>query len=316
MQKRSPEESANLIRVIEAPSEHQKVRYIRLIAFLLLGYLSLNLSLLGQNGEVSLWYGANGKRTDFAKVAKACQAADVILFGELHNNAICHWYQLQLFRSVYKQNPGKVKLGMEMLETHQQAAVDSFLQGKLKTDAFLKSQTFWPNHKTDYHPLLEDAQKESIPVIATNVPRKYARMVSKLGKAALDTLSATEKKLFCSLPFVVDTSLNCYKNLLSMGHGDQFNGYYFASAQALKDATMAHFILKNLNSGEQFMHLNGAYHSDNFESIGWYLKKERPELKIIVISTVEKEGLKAPDSEEKKKGNFILVADPDAPKSY
>lgn len=283
---------------------------------LIVGFCSLHFTLYGQTGEMSSWYSSNGKKTKFSKVAKACQEADVILFGELHNNAASHWYQLQIFKALYQQNPGKVKLGVEMLESHQQASVDSFLQKQLKTDAFLKSQTFWPNHKTDYHPLLEAAQKESIPVIASNVPRKYARMVSKQGSSVLDTLPQDEKKLFCPLPLIVDTSLNCYKNLLSMGHGAQFNGYYFASAQALKDATMAYFLLKNWTKGEKFLHLNGAYHSDNFESISWYLKKEIPDLKIVVISTIEKEGVKAPDAEERKKGNFILVTDPDSPKSY
>jgi uncharacterized iron-regulated protein len=282
----------------------------------IIGVICFTLTLQAQNGAISQWYGANGKKSDFSKVLKTCQEADIVLFGELHNNVVAHWYQLQVFRGLYTQYPGKVKLGMEMLETHQQAAVDSFLGGLLTTETFLKSQNFWPNHKTDYHPLLEDAQKKSIPVIATNVPRKYARIVIKMGMQALDTLSAKEKRLFTPLPYPVDTTLNCYRNLLSMGHGTQASGYQFASAQALKDATMAHFILQNFNEGEKFLHLNGAYHSDYFESIVWYLKKAKPNLKIVVLSTNETEGLSAPNAEERKKGNFILVTDPDAPKSY
>lgn len=282
----------------------------------LIGVLCFSFSLEAQNDALSQWYGVNGKKTDFSKVLKTCEEADIVLFGELHNNAVAHWYQLQVFRGLYTQYPGKVKLGMEMLETHQQAAVDSFLGGLLTTETFLKSQNFWPNHKTDYQPLLDDALKKSIPVIATNVPRKYARIVSKMGKQALDTLNANEKRLLCPLPYPVDTTLNCYKNLLSMGHGTQSSGYQFASAQALKDATMAHYILQNFNEGEKFLHLNGAYHSDYFESIVWYLKKEKPNLKIVVLSTNETEGLLAPNVEERKKGNFILVTDPDSPKSY
>jgi uncharacterized iron-regulated protein len=306
----------------KSPKKHPKISFytmrsshLAIVGFFVFCLFS-NFVLKAQTGTMSEWYGSNGKKTDFSKVLNHCQDADVILFGELHNNAVSHWYQLQLFRGLYKQHPGKMKLGMEMLETHQQAAVDSFLKGLLKSESFLKSQNFWPNHKTDYHPLLEDAFKESIPVIATNVPRKYARIVSKMGMQALDTLSPEEKKLLSPLPYTVDTTLNCYKNLLSMGHGTQASGYQFASAQALKDATMAHFILKNLNQGEKFLHLNGAYHSDFFESIVWYLKKERPELKIVVLSTIESVGLKAPDATERKKGNYILVTDPDSPKSY
>jgi len=282
----------------------------------LIGVICFTLTLEAQNDALSQWYGSTGKKTDFSKVLKSCQEADIVLFGELHNNAVAHWYQLQVFRGLYTQYPGKVKLGMEMLETHQQAAVDSFLRGLLRSETFLKSHNFWPNHKTDYQPLLEDALKKSIPVIATNVPRKYARLVSKAGMQGLDTLNANDKRLLCPLPYAVDTTLNCYRNLLSMGHGSQASGYQFASAQALKDATMAYFILQNFTEGEKFLHLNGAYHSDYFESIVWYLKKEKPNLKVVVLSTNETEGLKAPNLNERKKGNFILVTDPDSPKSY
>ena len=40
---------------------------------------------------------------------------------------------------------------------------------------------------------------------------------------------------------------------------------HLAEAQAMKDATMAHFILKNWEPGKTFLHFNGSYHSDNFQ---------------------------------------------------
>lgn len=272
--------------------------------------------LRAQSGEMSRWYSAKGKKLSFEQVARACAEADVVLFGELHNNSVSHWYQLQLFNSLIRQHPGKVILGMEMLEAHQQLAVDSFLKKQISEEQLIKRHTLWPNHKTDYQPLLEVALGKAIPVIATNVPRKYARIVSKQGKSALDTLPASDKQQICPLPYVVDTSLTCYKNLLEMGHGDMQNGYNFACAQALKDATMAHFILKNLPAEKKFLHLNGAYHSDFFESIGWYLNQARPDLKIVVLTTQESENLTVPASDDLKKANFILVTDPDVPKSY
>lgn len=288
-----------------------------IVYFFILSIFTLNFSTIqAQPGEMSRWYSAKGKKVSFQQVADACAEADVVLFGELHNNSVSHWYQLQLFKNLIRQHSGKVVLGMEMLETHQQLAVDSFLKKQITGEQLIKRHSLWPNHKTDYHPLLEVALGESIPVIATNVPRKYARLVSKQGKAALDTLPDSEKQQICPLPYAVDTSLTCYKNLLGMGHGDLQNGYNFASAQALKDATMAHFILQNLPAGKKFLHLNGAYHSDFFESIGWYLKQARPDLKIVVLSTQETENLAAPAPEDLKKGNFILVTDPDVPKSY
>jgi len=55
---------------------------------------------------------------------------------------------------------------------------------------------------------------------------------------------------------------------------------------------MAYFILKNRQADSVLLHFNGAYHSDNFEGISWYLRKAKPELKIITISTVEQADVK------------------------
>jgi hypothetical protein len=57
-------------------------------------------------------------------------------------------------------------------------------------------------------------------------------------------------------------------------------------AQALKDATMAHFIQKNYEIGHTFIHFNGSYHSDIYQGILWYLKQSKPELSYITITTV------------------------------
>lgn len=269
-----------------------------------------------QNPELSTWYSAKGKVAQHNTIVKAALEADVILFGELHNNSVCHWHQIKIFKSLITQAGSRLKAGAEMFERHQQEALDSFLQGKIKSEAFLKEHAFWPNYKTDYHRITELAAEHKIPYYATNAPRKYARLVSKSGQESLLDLSEDEKRLLCPLPFPVDTNLNCYKNLLSMGHGNDFNGYYFASAQALKDATMAHIILQNLNPGEIFYHLNGAYHSDYFESISWYLRQARPGIKILTITTLESEGLKKPSGEDIGKADFYLVTDPDVVKSY
>ena len=62
-------------------------------------------------------------------------------------------------------------------------------------------------------------------------------------------------------------------------------------AQAIKDATMSYFLLNNLHKGELFLHFNGAYHSDEHESMVYFLKKERPALHILTISTVTQQDI-------------------------
>ena len=109
---------------------------------------------------------------------------------------------------------------------------------------------------------------------------------------------------------VTNLSKNSY--IFTPGHG----GDNLPKAQAIKDATMAYFILKNLDAGELFMHYNGSYHSDDYEGINWYLKQEKPNLNIVTVSVVEQENLKKLDKESKLKANFIIVIPPTMTKTY
>jgi hypothetical protein len=87
-------------------------------------------------------------------------------------------------------------------------------------------------------------------------------------------------------------------------------------AQAIKDATMAYFIQKNLKEKSIFIHFNGTYHSDNFEGIYWYLKKTAPNLEILTIATIEQKELKKISTEDYNKADYILVIDEDVTKTH
>ena len=96
------------------------------------------------------------------------------------------------------------------------------------------------------------------------------------------------------------------------GHG----GDNLPKAQAIKDATMAYFILKNMEDSKLFIHYNGSYHSDDYEGINWYLKKGNSNLTIVTVSVVEQENLKKLDKENKSKADFIIVVSPTMTKTY
>ena len=63
------------------------------------------------------------------------------------------------------------------------------------------------------------------------------------------------------LPFPFDPEIPSYKSILTMlaGHGNPD----IIKAQAIKDATMAHFILQNFKKNHIFLHFNVAYQSNN-----------------------------------------------------
>lgn len=115
------------------------------------------------------------------------------------------------------------------------------------------------------------------------------------------------------LPIYYDANLPGYANMLAEmgGHG----GENLPKAQAIKDATMAFFIGKNLLAKGVFLHYNGSYHSDHFEGIGFYLKSN-PALRLLTIATVTQADLTKLADENREKADFILVIDEDVVKTY
>lgn len=252
-------------------------------------------------------YNAKGKKTSYKKMMKSLSKSDIVLFGEYHNNPIIHWLQLETSKELISKR--KVCFGAEMFEADNQKGLDDYLNGTTKRKALDSTVRLWPNFKTDYEPLVNLAITNKLNFVATNIPRKLANLVFKGGFENLDTLSENQKMWVAPLPFEYDSLLPGYKNMMGMmgGHG----GANLPKAQASKDATMAHFILKNYKEGELFMHFNGTYHSDNFEGILWYLKKQKPSLNYQTIATVTQKEISKLEKEHLNKATFIICVDED-----
>nr|WP_229734103.1 ChaN family lipoprotein [Flavobacterium orientale] len=254
----------------------------------------------------------NGKKTTYEKLLKAATKTEVLLFGEYHDNSIVHWLQLEITKDLSEKKP--LVLGAEMIEADNQIQLNQYLQGDINQKAFDTLARLWSNYKTDYKPLVDFAKEQKIPFVATNIPRRYASMVFKNDFAALDPLTEEEKTWIAPLPIAFDISLPGYQNMLEMMGGHA--GEKMPKAQAIKDATMAHFILQNLKNNSLFIHYHGTYHSDNFEGIYWYLKREKPSLQLVTISTVTQKDISKLEKENYNKADFILVIDEDVTKTY
>ncbi|MFM2214615.1 MAG: hypothetical protein RL427_1878 [Bacteroidota bacterium] len=254
----------------------------------------------------------NGKKVSYKTLLKAAGKSEVVLFGEYHNNAISHWLELELTKDLAAKK--KVVLGAEMMEADNQKQLDDYLNEALTQKQLDSTARLWPNYKTDYKPLVDFAKEKQLSFIATNIPRRFASIVSKKGFEGLDALTSDEKNWIAPLPIPYDADLPGYLGMMKM-MGDHTSPN-MPKAQAIKDATMAYFIEKNLLPESVFIHYNGTYHSDNFEGISWYLKKSRPELTIVTISTVEQADLKKLLAENYTKADYILVIDEDVTKTY
>ena len=253
-----------------------------------------------------------GKKVNFGKVVKAGFKTEVILFGEFHDNPICHWLQLELTKEMSSKK--EVVLGAEMIEADNQMQLNEYLNGKITQKQLDSAARLWPNYKTDYKPLVDLAKAKKIPFIATNIPRRYASMVHKKGFESLLELTPQEKSWIAPQPIAYDKDLPGYKEMMTMmGEHTSVN---MPKAQASKDATMAYFIAKNVKQNSVFIHYNGSFHSDNFDGINWYLRKYQPSLKIMTISTVDQSQLKKLNKEHLNKADFILVVDENMTKTY
>jgi uncharacterized iron-regulated protein len=253
-----------------------------------------------------------GKKSSYEKVLKASEKTDVVLFGEIHDNSLVHWLQLEFTKDLAQRKP--LVLGAEMLEADNQKQLDQYLKGEINQKQLDSSARLWKNYKTDYKPLVDFAKEKKINFIATNVPRRYASLVFKKDLVALDSLSALEKSWIAPLPIEFDINLPGYKGMMSMQGGHA--GEKMPKAQAIKDATMAYFINKNRKENSIFVHYNGTYHSDNYEGINWYLRKLDADMQIVTIALVEQKDITKLEAEHYNKADFILVIDEDVTKTY
>lgn len=284
---------------------------MRILFFLSLCFFTAT-QLWAQDKPAYLLYNSKGKKVSYKKMVKAVAQKDVVFFGELHNNPIAHWLQLELSKSLLKQR--QLVMGAEMFERDNQQALTAYIGNKINAKELDTAARLWNNYATDYAPLVNFAKNNHINFIATNIPRRYASMVSRAGFDTLNTVSTTEKEWIAPLPILYDSTLPGYTKMMEMMPGHTSSN--FPKAQAIKDATMAYSIVQNIQPEFLFIHFNGSYHSDNNEGILWYLRKEKPELKIVSITTVLQKDIKVLLHENKLKADFIICVDEDMTTTY
>ncbi len=262
-------------------------------------------------------YNQKGKDIPYSKMVRQLADADIIFFGELHDDPIAHWLQRELTGDLHVLGTKQLVLGAEMFESDNQLLLDEYLGGKITEAKFEDEARLWQNHKTDYKPLLQFAFEQDIPFIATNVPRRYANLVYREGFEGLESLSEEAKKFLPPLPVKYDSELPGYKAMLEMGQmGHGMVNENMPKAQAIKDATMGYFILENWSDGKQFLHFNGAYHSDNAEGILWYIRQQEPGIKISTISTVLQESTDSLEQASSGKADFTIVVPKSMTRTY
>src|SRR5690606_10751866 len=128
-------------------------------------------------------------------------AADVVIIGEEHDNTRAQSLAADLWEQVLARNPTppvNPALALEFFERDQQLVLDDYLAGVISTaracerDAARSEGNYPPGHKR----MLEAAKAAGRPVIAANVPRRYASYAREAGFDALRQLSDDRRAMF------------------------------------------------------------------------------------------------------------------------
>ena len=252
------------------------------------------------------------------KIVADVANADVLFFGEEHNDSACHYLEAEIFKALHKKFGDKATLSLEMFETDNQLALNEYLDGFINEDRFTKDVRLWSNYK-DYRPMIEYAKQNHITVIAANAPRRYVNMVSRRGMRSLDSLSKDAKKYLPPLPY--DTLSGRYREkfieIMKGGPGGNNPNVYYS--QSLWDAGMSysiyHFLKKNKH--KKVFHCVGGFHCEEKLGTAAQLQMRNKKLKILNIASFSDTSFANPDWEKfNNLGDYVILTNPDLKKTF
>ena len=247
---------------------------------------------------------------DMAALKEAFQSAQIVYVGELHNHTWGHRVELTLLETLFSVN-SNVAISMEMFERDIQAIMDGYLAGEVTEEFFLRNTRPWKNYTPDYRPIIEFARAYRLPVLAANVPRRYAAYVAAGKDNILEQLPDYEKNFMAEKILAPEDEYYKKFSKIMVGHVPPKLIKQYYRAQCLKDDTMAKSIvdfLKN-NPEAKVISYTGAFHSDEHLGVVYKVARQLPEAKNLVVSIipVEDGNLKTPEK-YKHLGNFVLFA--------
>jgi len=252
------------------------------------------------------------------RIVEDLTAADVLFFGEEHNDSAGHYLENKIFRALHQRFGDQLALSLEMFETDNQLVLNEYLAGQMDESRFSKDARLWSNYK-DYRPMIEYAKQNKVPVIAANPPRRYVTMVSRRGMKSLDSLSKSAKAFLPSLPY--DTLSGRYREkfydiMKGSPGGDNPRVYY---SQTLWDAGMGNSIYQFLkkNKGKKIFHCVGKFHVEEKLGTAAQLQLRNKKLKLFNIICFPDKSFSNPNWEEfSKLGDYIILSNPDLKRTY
>lgn len=279
-------------------------------------------------------YTGAGETASLDDVVRAMAAQQVVFIGESHDDPTGHMLELELLqravRAYLATRP--IALSLEFFERDVQPSLDAYLNNRIAETEFRAASRPWPRYQSDYRPLIEFAKAHNIPVIAANAPRRYITLVTRNGRAVLDTLSAQDREYLAPLPYgkaspayrdkwIATISEVMEQEGMKCGvpveHADAPPGSHQnmtnqLDSQVLWDATMAHSIARFLQKQPDalVLHMVGGFHVERGTGTPEQLQAYAPNTRamVVMLRPVDDVSKFEPPSSGKW-GEFVLQTD-------
>ena len=105
--------------------------------------------LFSQNKLAYRLFDIKGKKVSYKALKKQVLKADIILFGEFHDNPISHWLELEIIKDLNKSE--NLIIGAEMFESDNQQLINDYLSGALNFNTLDSMGRLWSNYKRIIH---------------------------------------------------------------------------------------------------------------------------------------------------------------------
>jgi uncharacterized iron-regulated protein len=265
-----------------------------------------------------------GAFVDFESMVAVLTRADVVFVGEQHDDPNTHRLEYALLSGLHRRQVAPT-VSLEMFERDVQDVVDRYLAGAITEQELLKTSRPWPRYATDYRGLVELARTEGWPVVAANVPRRFASEIAKSGQPGIGRLAPADRAL-------VATDLHCphdaYFDRFTSAMTDHSpsdgarpsppseeqraanDRYYWA--QCSKDETMAESIARasEARGGKPgpVVHFTGAFHSDFGAGTAERTRRRLSGKNVAIVSMLPVPDLDslAPAGEDLKRADYLV----------
>ena len=276
---------------------------------------------------------AAGAGVTLEKLADRALGADVVIIGEEHDNARAQALAAELWDRVLAREPEPAvnpALALEFFERDEQLLIDDYLAGVVSTQRAFERDAGRTegNYPAGHKRMLEAAKAAGRPVLAANVPRRYATYAREQGFDALRELSDDRRAMF-TIP--EPPALEEYRRRFNTVMKPMLEQHAPESApppgpdgqppdaaerareteerleglfrgQILKDATMADVVARAVEAGHGPVFLVvGRFHTDSQGGTLAYLRRRLPEADILTVSVTRA-------AEEEAPADVVVIA--------